>query len=376
MGCLLTTAFSAHISRRDGFARGRSTRSRSSRSPDMPPDTESNVAGNDRLGAGVWFSSDGQHVRYARMCVRRWAASSRRRMLSPGRTWWSVLSYGYWRQRFGGNPAVIGENVRIDGISRRIIGVMPAGVRFPYADTQFLIPLAFKGGDPIDAWKDFGNRAFGRLKDGVTPAAAQAELRRLHSPMLKLFPWTMPDSWEADTTVVPLLESVVGDTRPRLLLLFGAVGLILLIACANVANLMLARATSREREMAIRGALGASGRRIIRQLLVESVLLGLLAGAVGLSLAAVSLRALDRLAYRQTRRALQILPCIGTCFSVCGGRVGADRVLFGLVPAIRMASPHLQEGLRSGSKSIAGQGIAVADLDAAGDGADRACRCW
>ena len=181
------------------------------------------------------------------------------------------------------NPGVIGrERCASTGFRGEIIGVMPAGVRFPYADTQFVIPLAFKGGDPIDPWKDFEQpRAFGRLKDGVQPAAAQAELRRLHSPMLKLFPWTMPGGWEARHTVVPLLESVVGDTRPRLLLLFGAVGLILLIACANVANLMLARATSREREMAIRGALGASATRIIRQLLVESVLLGAMAGVVG-----------------------------------------------------------------------------------------------
>ncbi|HEX3473063.1 MAG TPA: ABC transporter permease, partial [Silvibacterium sp.] len=265
-----------------------------------------------------------------------------------------VLSYGYWRQRFAGNPGVIGETVRIDGISRRIIGVMPPGVRFPYADTQFLVPIAFKGGDPIDAWKDFGNRAFGRLKDGVSPAAAQAELRRLHTPLLKLFPWTMPDSWEANTDVVPLLDSVVGDTRPRLLLLFGAVGLILLIACANVANLMLARATSREREMAIRGALGASATRIVRQLLVESVILGAMAGAVGLVLAAVSLRALTGLLPADTPR-LADIALHWPVFLFASGASVLTGIVFGLVPAIRMASPDLQEGLRSGSRSVAGK---------------------
>jgi len=265
-----------------------------------------------------------------------------------------VLSYGYWRQRFAGNPRVIGETVRIDGISRRIIGVMPPGVRFPYADTQFLVPIAFKGGNPIDAWKDFGNRVFGRLKDGVTPAAAGADLRRLHTPLLKLFPWTMPDSWEADTMVVPLLDSVVGDTRPRLLLLFGAVGLILLIACANVANLMLARATSREREMAIRGALGASATRIIRQLLVESVLLGAMAGVVGLVLAAASLRALTGLLPADTPR-LADIALHWPVFLFAAGASVLTGILFGLVPAIRMASPDLQEGLRSGSRSVAGK---------------------
>ena len=281
-----------------------------------------------------------------------------------------VLSYGYWRQHFGGNPAVIGENVRIDGISRRIIGVMPAGVRFPYADTQFVIPLAFKGGDPIDAWKDFGNRAFGRLKDGVQPAAAQAELRRLHAPMLKLFPWTMPDSWEADTMVVPLLESVVGDTRPQLLLLFGAVGLILLIACANVANLMLARATSREREMAIRGALGASATRIVRQLLVESVLLGAMAGALGLVLAAVSLRALTGLLPSDTPRIADIA-LHWPVFLFAAGASVLTGILFGLVPAIRMASPDLQDGFEVGEQECRGEGFAGADFDTAGDGTDR-----
>ena len=150
-----------------------------------------------------------------------------------------VLSYGYWRQHFDANPGVMGQTLRIDGISRGVIGVMPAGVRFPYADTQFVTPVTFKGGDPLEAWQYFNLRAFGRLKSGVTPLQAQGELRRLYPRMLPLFPWRMPDTWASETTVVPLLDVEVGDMRPRLMLLFAAVGLILLIACANVANLML-----------------------------------------------------------------------------------------------------------------------------------------
>jgi len=337
-----------------GWIKGWQERSQSFQSiSGYSSNTESNVTGNDQservFGSAVTvntFDTLGIHADIGTFFTPENAVSGQDLVV--------VLSYGYWRQRFAGNPGVIGDTVRIDGISRRIIGVMPPGVRFPYADTQFLVPIAYKGGDPIDAWKDFDNRAFGRLKDGVRPAAAQAELRRLHASMLKLFPWTMPDNWEGNTTVVPLLESVVGDTRPKLLLLFGAVGLILLIACANVANLMLARATSREREMAIRGALGASASRIIGQLLVESVLLGAMAGVVGLVLAGVSLRALTGLLPADTPR-LADIALHWPVFLFAAGASVLTGILFGLVPAIRMASPDLQEGLRSGSKNIAGK---------------------
>jgi predicted permease len=271
-----------------------------------------------------------------------------------GRDFVVVLSYGYWQQRFGGNPNVIGQTLRIDGISRRVIGVMPAGVRFPYGDTQFVIPVAFKGGDPIDPWRTFDLRIFGRLKDGVSPAQAQAELHRLHAALLPLFPWRMPDTWASDLTVVPLLESVVGATRPRLLLLFGAVGLILLIACANVANLMLARAAGREREMALRGALGASSSRLMQQLLSESVLVGALAGIAGLMAAAASLQGLVRLLPADTPR-LNEISLHWPVFLFAAAASLMTGFIFGLIPALKMASPNLQGALRSSGRGVAGK---------------------
>ena len=264
-----------------------------------------------------------------------------------------VLSYGYWREHFGASSDVIGETIRIDGISRRIIGVMPAGVRFPYADTEFLTPVTFRGGDPTDPWNNFDLRSFGRLKPGFTPAQAQGEMRRLQKLLLPLFPWRMPDIWASTTTVVPLLESEVGSMRPRLLLLFGAVGLILLIACANVANLMLARAAGREREIAVRSALGASGGRLVRQLLSESLVLGAVAGAMGLVAAAASLQGLITLLPADTPR-LADVALHWPVFLFAAGASILTGILFGLIPALRMASPELRESLHSGSRTVAG----------------------
>jgi predicted permease len=316
-------------------------------------DAESNVAGTDSsdrvFGAEVManaFDTLGIHP----------AAGS---FFTPneaivGRDLVVVLSYGYWQQRFGKNPDVIGQTIRVDGISRRIIGVMPAGVRFPYADTQFVMPVAFKGGDPLDPWRTFDLRIFGRLKDGVSPAQAQAELHRLHAALLPLFPWRMPDTWASELTVVPLLESEVGATRPRLLLLFGAVALILLIACANVANLMLARAAGREREMAIRGALGASSGRLTRQLLSESLILGVMAGVAGLVVAAASLRGLVQLLPADTPR-LNEISLHWPVFLFAAVASLMTGFIFGLIPALKMASPNLQGMLGSGSRAVAGR---------------------
>ncbi|HWA96176.1 MAG TPA: ABC transporter permease [Terracidiphilus sp.] len=266
-----------------------------------------------------------------------------------------VLSYGYWRQRFGESPQAVGQTIRIDGKWKRIIGVMPAGVHFPYSDTQFVTPVTFDPTNPIDPWNNFSLRAFGRLNNGFTSSQAQAELHRLHGLLLPLFPWRMPDIWASNMIVVPLLESETGAMRPRLLLLFGAVGLILLIACANVANLMLARSTAREREIAIRSTLGASSTRLIQQLLSESVVLGLAAGVVGLIAAFASLRIFVGLLPADTPRLADVRLHAGDALFTLGASLVAG-LLFGLIPSLRMAATDMQTALRSGGRSLMGKG--------------------
>ena len=196
-----------------------------------------------------------------------------------------VISHALWKQRFGDDPSIIGRVIQIEGAGRQVVGIMPESFRFPSEKTQIWIPLRNDPRDVVSYWASDYMPVIGRLRPGATLAQAGAEIRMFQSHVGELFPWQMPADWNADVSVIPLRNSLVSDVRTRLLLLLGAVGLILMIACANVANLMLSRAATREKEMGIRAALGAGQAHIARQLLTESVMLAVLGGVLGLALA-------------------------------------------------------------------------------------------
>ena len=198
----------------------------------------------------------------------------------PGKDKVVVLGHSLWQQRFGGRADVIGTSVIIDGTPRTIVGVMPRGFSYP-AEQELWVPLEYTG-DFKDARGAWYLSAIARLKPGVTAEQAAGEIATLGQALVTAFP---RENTDVGFTTFPLQEALVGDLRPALLLLLGAVGFVLLIACANVANLLLARAVVRETELAVRTALGAGRGRLVRQLLTESIVLGAAGGFAGLLIA-------------------------------------------------------------------------------------------
>lgn len=260
-----------------------------------------------------------------------------------------VLGHGLWQRRFGGAPSVIGESMRIDGVRRTVVGVLPPGTRFPSLGTQLWIPLELDAADAIGLWSTGAGTLIGRLRPGVTRALAQAELNTLTPVMRERFPWNMPADYGASAAVVDLREFMAGDVRSPLLMLLTAVALVLLIACVNVANLLLARASARQREGTVRAALGAGRGRLVRQHLTESTVLGLGGAVAGVLVAWAGLPLALRLLPADTPRIDGI---------VMDGRVllatmvvGMTASLaFGLVPALRAAGRALQPGLAEGGR--------------------------
>jgi putative ABC transport system permease protein len=258
-----------------------------------------------------------------------------------------VLSHGLWTQHFGSDPQVIGKSLTLDGESYRVIGVMRNGFQFPRG-VQLWLPSEFDE-------RSLSPRARGahyltviaRLKPGASIEQAQAEMASISKRLEQLYPNTNT-GWTSK--VVALSEATVGNIRPTLLVLFGAVGFLLLIACANVANLLLARATARQREIAIRFSLGASRLRIARQLLTESILLSGIACALGLLLAEWAMRALRTLPPSTLPRAESIgldLPVLG----FAAGVAVLTALLFGFAPALQITRGAPSETLKEGGRT-------------------------
>jgi predicted permease len=268
-----------------------------------------------------------------------------------------ILSDHLWRSRFASDPNILGRTIRLNTETYTIVGVMPPGMQHPGNNFR-----AVADGDTVDLWKPFSLYAdpndrgshyldtFGRLKPGVTPEQGHADLSGILEQLKKEH---TGKGWRVYT--IPLYQETVGRSQRMLLVLLGAVGLLLLIACVNAANLLLARASARVREIAVRSALGAARGRIVRQLLTESVVIALAGAALGILLAVGGVRVLKTFLPAGFPRASEIRLDF-TVFAFTLAVAILTGLLFGLVPALIASRTDLQHSLREGGRSATGAG--------------------
>jgi putative ABC transport system permease protein len=274
----------------------------------------------------------------------------------PGSAHVVIISYGSWQSRFGGDAKVVGQSIALDGEQYSVIGIMPREFSFPQ---NAGLPAYFSFANRTDLWtprvlpeKEIANRgshhmaAIARLRSGVTVGQAQAELSTIASRNEQQYP---EESKGFGALVLPLHEQVVGKSRATILMLLGVVGFVLLIACANVANLLLARSSVRQKEVAIRTALGASRSRVIRQLLTESVLLAGVSGTIGVLLAMWGVDLLVALSPGNIPRTSEIGLDSRVLLFTCAVSL-LTGVVFGLAPALQTSNPNLQESLKEGGR--------------------------
>ena len=273
----------------------------------------------------------------------------------PGHDHEVVVSYAFFRDHLGANPAIVGTNIQLDGEAYTVIGVMPPGFEFPFVSDPNFRPQMWK----LQAWTPQertirDNHNFGvvaRLKQGVTLQQAKAELNTISDRLAQQYPKD-DKGWGA--TAISLRDDIVGDVRTPLLILLGAVAFVLLIACANIANLVLAKTLSRRKEIAIRSALGASRRRLLQQVLAETVLLSLIGGAVGLIFAHYGMTFIVRFVGQQLPRSADIgLNAWVLAFTLAISLVTG--LLAGLLPALRLTGEGVSEALKQSAGRTASQ---------------------
>ena len=274
---------------------------------------------------------------------------------SPGSPETVILTYGYWQRKFGGDTTIVGRTVTIDSRPRGVIGVMPQNFRFLNSAAELILPQRFERNKLFLG--NFSYQGIARLKPGVTLQQANADVARMLPIWLQA--WPPPPGFDRALfnnagfapKLQPLKQEVVGDIGTVLWVLMGTIGLVLLIACANVANLLLVRAEGRQQELAIRAALGAGWGRLAREMLVESVILGVLGGALGVGLAYGGLR---------------LLVLMGPATLPRLGEIGIDRVVlafslalslltgfvFGLIPVLKYAGPGIAAALRGSGRTV------------------------
>src|SRR6185295_12700754 len=261
-----------------------------------------------------------------------------------------VISHRFWQRRFAGDPNIVGRVLSLNNTPTQVVGVMPADFKFPRLEIDLWIPM------PLDIKRTapYFFQVIGRMKPEVQVAQVQSDT----TSVLQNFGWQHPDKSEhaglqegngPRTIVKPIKEVLLGKTEKPLLVLLAAVALVLLIACANVANLLLARATSRTREIAVRVSLGATPRRVARQLLTESVLLSFIGAVVGVGLAAAGVRMLDRLPLSGIAR-MEEVSLSGNVLAFTAGLTLLTGLLFGLMPALRAYSMGIDNGMRDGAR--------------------------
>ncbi len=269
----------------------------------------------------------------------------------PGHERVVMLTEGLWRSQFGSDPSIVGRTIDLDGTPYTVVGVLPAALRLPldYANrtfTQIWVPLALGPTDPQERG-NHGLNALGRLRPGVSLPQAQAEIDTITRGFLQQYPTSYDTAF--GLTLVPAPLEVFGDVRPALLVLLLAVGAVLLIACANVANLLLARSEGRQKELALRLALGAGRHRIVRQLLTESMLLALVGGVAGVALAYGLTQALVALDPLKIPR-VQDIALDGRVLAFTAAVSLATGLLFGIAPALQSARTDLQSVLKEGGR--------------------------